>query len=225
LGVEVRPFQKWKIAAYADSYQFPWPKYGIDAPSVGNDYLLQVDFAAQRNIAMFWRLKYEKKQSNLSDLENVMPAVVPIEKASLRYQLNYNFGNFSFKNVLDGNLCRQANNDWTYGVIVSQDVSYAFENIPLKVDFRYQFFDAVNYENRLYSYEKDVLNAFSIPMYFGLGSRYYLNFQYELNRQLSIWFKVAQTAYADDRELMSSGNETIVGNKKTDLRLLLKWNF
>lgn len=225
LGVEVRPFRKWKIAAYADSYQFPWPKYGIDAPSVGNDYLLQVDFAAQRNISMFWRLKYEEKQSNLSDLENVMPVVVPIEKASLRYQLNYSFGNFSFKNVLDGNLCRQANNNWTYGVIVSQDVSYAFENIPLKVDFRYQFFDAVNYENRLYSYEKDVLNAFSIPMYFGLGSRYYLNFQYELNKRLSVWFKVAQTVYADDREQMSSGNETIVGNKKTDLRLLLKWNF
>ena len=225
LGVEARPYKKWKIAVYADSYRFPWPKYGIDAPSIGADYLLQTDFSAQRNIAMFWRFKYEEKQSNLSETGAVMPVVVPIQKSSLRYQLTYFFGSFSFKNVLEGNLSRQVNANFTYGIIASQDVSYTFENIPLKVDFRYQFFDAKSYENRFYSYEKDVLYAFSIPMYFGLGSRYYLNMCYELNTKLSLWFKIAQTVYADDRETMSSGNETILGNRKTDMRFLLNWNF
>jgi len=83
----------------------------------------------------------------------------------------------------------------------------------------------VNYDNRLYSYEKDVLYAFSIPMYFGLGSRYYLNVKYELTNRLSFWFKIAQTVYADERELMSSGNETIMGNRKTDMRLMMKLDF
>lgn len=225
LGAEIRPYKKWKISAYADSYRFPWPKYGIDMPSVGADYLLQADYAAKRNIAMFWRFKYEEKQSNLSQTEFVMPIVVPLQKVSLRYSLTYSIGDFSFKNVLEGNLVRQSNKPWTYGIIASQDISYDFKTFPLKVDFRYQFFDAVNYENRFYSYEKDVLYAFSIPMYFGLGNRYYLNFQYELNKQLSIWFKIAQTVYADDRESLSSGNETILGNRKTDVRFLLKWEF
>jgi hypothetical protein len=62
-------------------------------------------------------------------------------------------------------------------------------------------------------------------MYFGLGNRYYLNLQYDLNKQLSLWFKIAQTVYADDRESLSSGNETISGNRKTDVRLLVKWEF
>jgi hypothetical protein len=225
LGAEIRPYKKWKISAYADSYRFPWPKYGIDMPSVGADYLLQADYAAKRNIAMFWRFKYEEKQSNLSQTEFVMPIVVPLQKVSLRYSLTYSIGDFSFKNVLEGNLVRQSNKPWTYGIIASQDISYDFKTFPLKVDFRYQFFDAVNYENRFYSYEKDVLYAFSIPMYFGLGNRYYLNFQYELNKRLSIWFKIAQTVYADDRESLSSGNETILGNRKTDVRFLLKWEF
>jgi len=225
LGAEIRPYKKWKISAYADSYRFPWPKYGIDMPSVGADYLLQADYAAKRNIAMFWRFKYEEKQSNLSQTEFVMPIVVPLQKVSLRYSLTYSIGDFSFKNVLEGNLVRQSNKPWTYGIIASQDISYDFKTFPLKVDFRYQFFDAVNYENRFYSYEKDVLYAFSIPMFFGLGNRYYLNFQYELNKQLSIWFKIAQTVYADDRESLSSGNETILGNRKTDVRFLLKWEF
>lgn len=225
LGAEVRPFRKWKFAAYADSYRFPWPKYGIDAPSLGKDYLLQADFNPQRNISMFWRLKYEEKATNFSTLEAVMPVIVPLKKASLRYQLTYSYGDFSFKNLLEGNLVQKGNPAWTYGVIASQDVSYAFRRIPLKIDFRYQFFDAVDYENRFYSYEKDVLYAFSIPMYYGLGSRYYLNLKYELNKSLSFWFKIAQTVYADDRESVSGGNETIVGNRKTDLRFLLKWEF
>ncbi|MFA5045761.1 MAG: hypothetical protein WC542_07515, partial [Paludibacter sp.] len=225
LGTEIRPFRRWKIAAYADSYRFVWPKYGIDAPSVGADYLLQIDYAAQRNIVMFWRFKYEEKENNLSGTSSVMPLVVPIQKTSLRYNLSYSFRNFSFKNTLEGNLVRQADDAPTYGIIASQDLSYSFFTIPLAIDVRYQFFDAVNYENRFYSYEKDVLYAFSIPMYFGLGSRYYLNLRYNLNKSLSIWFKIAQTVYADDRESLSTGNETIYGNRKTDIRFLLKWNF
>jgi hypothetical protein len=225
LGAEVRPFRKWKLAAYADSYRFPWPKYGIDAPSVGKDYLFQADFAAKRNTTMYWRFKFEEKQTNLSASGAVMPVVVPLQKTSMRYQLTYSFGNFYFKNVLEGNLSHQGQGDWTYGIMALQDVSYNFTTIPLKVDVRCQFFDAVDYENRFYSYEKDVLYAFSIPMYFGQGNRYYLNLQYDLNKRMSLWLKIAQTIYADDREALSSGNETITGNRKTDVRFMLKWMF
>jgi hypothetical protein len=225
LGAEVRPFRKWKLAAYADSYRFPWPKYGIDAPSVGKDYLFQADFAAKRNTTMYWRFKFEEKQTNLSASGAVMPVVVPLQKTSMRYQLTYSFRNFYFKNVLEGNLSHQGQGDWTYGIMALQDVSYNFTTIPLKVDVRCQFFDAVDYENRFYSYEKDVLYAFSIPMYFGQGNRYYLNLQYDLNKRMSLWLKIAQTIYADDREALSSGNETITGNRKTDVRFMLKWMF
>ena len=225
LGVEVRPFRKWKFAAYADSYRFPWPKYGIDAPSVGKDYFLQSDFTMKRNIAMYWRIKFEEKQSNLSTSGAIMPVEVPVQKSSIRYNLTYSFGNFTFKNLLEWNLSRQGSTDWTYGLMAIQDLSYDFTPLLLKIDFRVQFFDAVNYENRFYSYERDVLYAFSIPMYYGMGSRYYLNMHYDLNKNISFWFKIAQTVYADDRESVSSGNESISGNRKTDIRFLMKWKF
>ncbi len=225
LGAEIRPFRKWKFSAYADSYRFPWPKFGIDAPSTGSDYLLQSDFASKRTLSMFWRLKYEEKQANLSGSDATLPVIVPFKKASLRYQLVYSYGNFSFKNLLEGNLVYQNNDKPTYGITALQDVSYKFTKFPMSVGFRIQFFDATNYENRFYSYEKDILYAFSIPMYYGLGSRYYVNLQYEINNNVSLWFKLAQTVYADDRETLSSGNETIQGNRKTDARLLIKWSF
>lgn len=225
LGTEIRPFAKWRFSAYADSYKAFWPKFGVDAPGVGTDYLLQADFSMKRNINMFWRFKFEEKPENKSDSENTMPEIVSTRRTSLRYQLSYYFGNFSFKNLIEGNLFNKGDASWTYGLMAFQDISYRFPTIPVKVDFRYQFFDAKDYENRFYSYEKDVLYAFSIPMYYGLGSRYYLNFQYEINKHFSVWFKIAQTTYADDRESLSSGNEEISGNRKTDVRFLLKWEF
>ena len=220
IGAEVRPVKKWKVSAYADSYRFPWLKYGVDAPSLGQDYLLQIDYAARRDLSMFWRLKYEEKLS--TDNINALPVLVGEDKSSFRYQLIYNAGNFTFKNIIEASFYYQTLSQRSYGLNCLQDVSYKFKKLPLRVDFRYQFFDAPNYNNRFYTYEKDVLYAFSIPMYYGQGSRYYLNLKYELNRNLSFWLKLAQTTYSDSREIISSGNEQIQGNRKTDLRFLLQ---
>ncbi len=224
-GAEFHPYRKWKISTYCDSYRFKWPKYGVDAPSLGTDYLLQIDFAQSRNLSMFWRFKYEDKKDNLPEANTVMPLVVNISKAVGKYQLSYSFGNFYFRNVIDFNLSKRYNLEWKYGLTAYQDISYEFKKIPLRIDLRYQFFDAIDYENRVYAYERDILYAFAIPMYYGNGSRYYVNLKYELNTKISLWFKMAQTVYADGRESISSGNEEIRGNKKTDFRALIRWNF
>ena len=224
-GAEFHPYRKWKISAYCDSYRFKWPKYGVDAPSLGTDYLLQIDFAQSRTLSMFWRMKYEDKMDNFTESSSVMPFVVNISKAVAKYQLNYSFGNFSFRNVIDFNLAKRYNLEWKYGLTVYQDISYEFKKLPLKIDLRYQFFDALDYENRVYAYERDILYAFAIPMFYGKGNRYYVNLKYEINSKLSLWFKIAQTVYADDRESISSANEEILGNRKTDLRTLIRWNF
>lgn len=224
LGAEVRPFRKWKIAAYADSYKFAWPKYTASAPTNGMDYLLQADYAPQRRLNMYWRLRYEEKMNNFAD-NSVLPQLKEFRKASLRYQLVYTFGNFTTKNLFEINFTQTATQAPEFGATALQDVSYTFTRLPLKIDFRYQFFDARNYDNHFYLYEKDVLYAFSIPMFYGTGSRYYLNVRYDINRKLSLWFKVAQTKYADGRESVGSGNDLIMGNKKTDFRLLMCWEF
>lgn len=225
LGAEVRPFRKWKFAAYADGYAFMMPKYGIDVPSTGFDYMLQADFVPQRTMSMYWRLKWEQKSANISGTSNTTPTVGITNKASARYYLTYSYGQFSFKNILEVNLAKPETEEPTFGFIVSQDVSYKINKVPITIDVRFQIFDAQDYENRFYSYEKDVLYAFSIPMYYGLGGRYYLNLKYDINRHFSIWLKAAQTVYADDRETLSSSNEEIVGNRKTDLRLMVRWKF
>jgi len=160
IGAEVRPVKYWKVSVYVDSYRFPWPKFGIDAPSFGKDYLIQTDFAPKRNVKMLWRFKYEEKQHNYSDTISTMSVILPQPKWSARYQLNYSFGRFSFKNQLDANGFNDGVNKKTYGFSALQDIAYAFDPIPLTVNFRLHIFDAQNFENRFYIYEKDVLYAF-----------------------------------------------------------------
>jgi hypothetical protein len=223
-GSEIRPFRYWKISFYADSFYFPWIKYGIDTPSSGGDFLLQADYSPKRDLNMFWRFRYKSKMQNVSGAETILPSIAPNEKLSLRYNLNYTYRRFSFKNIIEGNVVKKAgNNHWTYGVNAIQDISYSFAEIPLRIDFSFRFFDAENYDNRIYAYEKDILYAFSIPVYYGIGNRYYLNIRYELNKNISFWLKIAQAAYADDRDVIGSGNEQIQGNRKTDIRFLLRW--
>jgi hypothetical protein len=223
LGAELRPYKHWRVAAAADCYRFPWPKYGLDAPSIGQYYLVQIDYNATRDLSMYWRFKSNTKQTNDLIPGTVFAMIVPTQKSSLRYSLNYSYGDFSFKNLFDVNFICEQLPSYTQGVLFSQDVSFSQKKSLFSIDIRLQFFDVPHYENRFYSYELDVLNAFSMPMIYGLGSRYYLNVRYRISNALSVWFKVAQTVYADDRLQMSSGNERIEGNRKTDLRLLIKY--
>ncbi|MBP1676585.1 MAG: hypothetical protein H6Q20_1144 [Bacteroidetes bacterium] len=225
LATEVRPIKRWKISAYADNYKFLWPRYGTDIPSVGKDYLVLLEYAPRRDISMQWRIKTEKQQQNVSGSTTPLTSVTTAEKSSARYQLSYSIGSFSFRNVIEGNMAREGLHPYSYGIMALQDLSYTFRTIPLKVDVRYHFFDAAVYDNRLYAYEKDILYAFSIPAFYGVGARYYLNMSYEINKQLTVWMKIAQTTYSDDREITGTGTEQIRGNRSTDVRFLIKWEF
>lgn len=225
LGAEILPFKKWKIAFYTDNYRFPWVKYGIDFPSHGKDFFLQASYAPSRRATMFWRAKYEQKSKSKSGATQPTQVIEQNQKASLRYQLLYEKGNFKFKHVIDGNLVRQGSETWTYGLTALQEVSFSSDNLPLSMDVSYLFFDAVKYENRSYLFEKDVLYAFTIPVFSGLGSKYYVNLRYDISQNVSCWIKISQLLYADDREKIGSGHEMISGNKKTEFKLLLRWKF
>lgn len=226
IGAEIHPASRWKIATYADSYHFMWPRFGVDAPSVGSDYLLQADFSPQRTLSMYWRIRYKIKEQNQSGGNENTAVIIALKKISFRYQLLYSAGVFDFKNVIESNIVTK--NDWnqvTYGVIASQDVGCSISPAHLRLDFRYLMFDVQDYDNRIYAYESDVLYAFTVPAFYGRGCRCYANIRYQLNKTVSFWVKFAQTIYADDREFVGSGDEKIAGSCKSDIRIVGRFDF
>ncbi len=68
----------------------------------------------------------------------------------------------------------------------------------LSFRLRLQFFDAREWNNRIYTYEHDVLYAFSIPAIYGLGGRAYLSVRCQIIPQLALYLRVSETIYARD---------------------------
>ena len=218
IGVETTPFQFWKFTAYADVFQFPYPKYGIDQPSEGFDYMMEAVFSPTPKVSMILKSRWKQKMTNKDAI------TLPFNKAQLRYQLTCKHNHFTFKSRLDGNLCKTGKGKNTYGYSIAQDIIYNNPDFPLSGNVRLQMFHTETYDNRIYLYENDVLYSFANPISYGTGCRYYLNLKFAFKKWFSIWFKAAQTIYADQRTNISSGYNKISGNRQTDFRLLLKFS-
>ncbi|MEZ4980879.1 MAG: hypothetical protein R2769_04680 [Saprospiraceae bacterium] len=96
-------------------------------------------------------------------------------------------------------------------------------NSPWSVTTRLAYFATDGYNARIYAYENDVAYAFSIPSYFGTGTRFYANFRYKFRGGLTLEARYAQTFRTEQG--IGSGNDFIDGNTRTDLRLQARWNF
>ena len=158
LGFELTRWKNWRIWGYADVFGFSGPKYGIpNAPSIGFDALVEARY-------QWLSLRLRAKQKG--DLNTY----------STRAQFDWMEGPWSLRSTAEANLTKLStlNSQLHYGVTVYQDIAYQFQQAPLSLRGRLQFFDAREWNNRIYTYEHDVLYAFSIPAVYGLGGRAYV---------------------------------------------------
>jgi hypothetical protein len=225
IGAEILPAKNWKIAFYADSYRFPWLRYGVDSPSNGMDYLLQLTYTPLRRLTLLCRTKYEQQVANLSGPEEATSKLSQKDKVAFRFQSVYETGMIKFKQQFDANIVQNEHRAPTYGITALQEVNIRFRKWPLNIDFSYLFFDVQAYDNRIYQYEKNILYAFSMPAFSGIGSRYYVNLSYDFNKNLGCWLRYAGILYMDMRESIGSGKEMIAGNRKSEINCLVRLKF
>lgn len=218
LGMEFQPFYKWRLKAYADYYEFPWLKFGVDAPSSGRDYLCHLEYYPSKKWNMYFRWKREDKQGNEVD-EFGLNDLIWNKKQSWRWQVQYSVGDFKFKNRVEWSQYNESN-----GYLLLQDVRYKPLESKWSATMRYALFETADYDSRIYAYEPDVLYAFSVPAHYGSGQRYLLVFKYRFYRKLSAWIRLSETTYFD-RTSVKSGWEEIDGNKVTEVKVQLRYKF
>ena len=89
------------MRSYTDNYEFPWLRFGVDAPTKGNDYLLQADYKISRVIKMYVRFKSETKEEELPESSAISGNI----KDNFRFHINYKEGeNWSFANRFETSL-------------------------------------------------------------------------------------------------------------------------
>lgn len=224
-GITITPSQFIRIDGYADFYHFPWLKYRTDAPTSGNDYMLQVLYQPDKQLELMWRFRYENKPINYNPYDLTLNPVVGRPKKGLRSQLNYKINKiFTMRSRFELTWFDRKGTDHQKGFLAFADVIY---KPPLKRcsgNIRLSYFETDGYDSRVYAFENDVRYAYSIPVFFDKGYRYYLNLHYKISRKLNVWARFAQTIYEGKSEI-GSGLDLVKGNKKSEVKLQLIYDF
>lgn len=225
LGFNASPASKWTVTGYVDVFQFPWLRYNVNAPSWGYECSLQTIYVPNRQMEIYARIRRGSRQENavLNDL--FTDPLVQIDKTN--YRLNFTFDlstQLKLRSRIELVTIERPDKPFRWGVMAYQDIVYKPNPIPLDISARIAFFYTDDYDTRLYAYENDVLYSFSVPAYYYQGMRFYLNFKYDIIPGLSLWFRIAQSYFAN-RETIGSGLDLIEGNMRTELKAQVRYRF
>ena len=224
-GLGVKLASKWSISAYVDNFSFPWLRFGVNAPSKGNEFLAQLNYDMSRRVHMYFRIRQKNKQVNGNNPENGINYLENTRKNYLRYHIQYAVSNsVMLKNRFELITYRESDKYRGTGYLIYQDVIWRPSGKPLSVILRYAVFDSDSYDERIYAYENDVLYAFSVPAYYYKGSRGYILIKYSLGKNLDMWFRYAHT-YIANRKTLGSGLEEIDGNERSEVKVQLRVRF
>ena len=225
VGWNWNPGGKWRFSSYWDIFRFPWLRYRAYAPTFGQDVMFQTDFTPSRNTKMYVQARYREREENAA--ETVVNTVTSVKTTSAKlvfsHQITEGCGIGNHVEVKNYRKEDATSN----GYFLAQDV-YAtvntFNRYPLRITLRYAFFDTDSYDSRIYSYENDMLYAFSIPAFYDQGTRLYVLLKYTLGKHFDLRFKYAATHYTNKTEI-GSGLNRIRGNRYSEAKIQVVCKF
>lgn len=225
IGAVAKPTNKTTITAYYDRFEFPWLKYQVNAPSYGNDYMVQFNYTPSKKVDMYVRVRTRDKQKNTPAVDFI-DYLVPVKQSNYRFNISYTISkSIKLRNRIELIDYKLAENKTEKGYLIYQDVVYSRLGKPLSITFRYAIFQTDSYDSRIYAYENDIPGSFSIPAYYDRGSRFYIMLDYNLTRRIELWLRYSQTYY-DNKDVISEGSLTeIQGNTKSEIRAQVRFKF
>lgn len=213
---------RWEAAprlflnAYADVYQFDWPRYNVNQPSRGRDVFVQADYLANRRYNFYVRFRKELRQVNGPDQFVVRPTAEE-NRSGLRFHQNIMPSkNFAFASRIEYAHFESFSGNST-GWLLFQDVRYIPSKFPVRWTFRLAVYDTDDYNSRIYAFENDVLYSFSVPALYDRGVRSYLLAEYTYGRA-TFWVRYAVSRFTD-RHTISSGLQEITGNRLSEIKI------
>ena len=237
-GMKYKFNPKWELSAYYDKFSYPWMRFQLEKTrGYGDEYLARLHYKPKRGIAMYFQHKNETKLRNLFDNETRVDIAVPTTRQTQIFNIDINnHSKISLKSRVQWSYFQQAENPREFGYMVFQDVNVKFSKF--RISTRYAIFDTETSDdpfaeftgssnnNRQYTYEKDVLYAYSIYSFAGIGTRKYILLRYTPFRRLDFWVKLSRTSF-DEKPgyVVGSGLEQINGSNRTDLRMQMRYKF
>lgn len=225
LGLEVRPMNNWKASAYFDAWKHPWLRFDADAPSSGYEYRGRLTYTIKRKLNAYLEIREEVKQKNAPETLNKLSYLTPYRIFQTRMHVGHELTSFlELRTRVDWGYSQNEADGRSPGFAIYQDAIFQPIDFPLHFTTRFAIFDTQGYSTRFYSYENDLLYAFSIPAYYNKGTRFYINLRYRGIRNMVLEMRYAQT-YWKNQSTFGSGTEAIAGQAKSQVSAQVKWRF
>jgi hypothetical protein len=215
----------FSLSAYLDYYRHNWLQYQTLAPAHGKDFLCVISHQTHKEWENSLRYRYRNKIINLKTTSQGTPVGERIQN-QWRIQSRYHAAaNWIFTLRFDlHTLDRPDKQDLPKGYYMGQDIRYISNNKKWNITTRYALFDTEEYDTRVYVYEPDVLYGFSIPAYYGRGSRWLIMGKWTILPGLDLWARYTQWLYSN-RENIGTGYALIEGNRSREIKFQIRKRF
>ncbi len=216
-AVQAELHTRLMLSAYADIYRYPWLRYNTSRPSPALEFGIQLNSPITRSLTLSARYFYTESSSNEDNSVKNTEKIIRSSRQNLRIRIDWiPQTEIILNSRIELNRTEGGNEPERMGYLICQDIHYKPVKFPLGLIFRYALFDIPTYNERIYTYEPEVLFGFSVPAFYGQGMRVCALLNGKVNRQLKCWVKAGMTRYFN-RNILGSGQDSVNSNTKFDL--------
>ena len=224
-ALQFQPSYSWVLQGYFDIWRHPWLRFTADAPSTGEDWLVKLTYRKKRRMEAYVQVRLKTREQNAPANETAIDYLVPVRRFQARLHWN---------NQIHPAIQLRSRVEWGWfddsvhpresGFSAYQDIVFRPLAFPLDFSARIAVFDTESFNVRFYSYENDLLYAFSIPAYYHQGKRWYLHLRYKGIRKLMLEGRISRTFWSN-QETFGSGLERIDQPQRTQISAQLRYDF
>ena len=221
-GVKYRPNTTLLLSAFADVYTYPWLTPAVYSPSYGNDFMFNIEYNPSDIIQVRGLLRSGKKEKNNRTKDTKIPGVNSGQKLQLHTDTRITLSSHVAVRFSIRHSSYKIGEAISKGFLFYQDFILTYPKTTLST--RFAIIDSPEFQNRFYVYERDLLYSFSVPMYYGTGTKYYILLKQVLFPKLHLWLKWSRATFSN-RTYIGSGTEKISGNIKSEIKGQLIYKF
>lgn len=190
LGFQWRPKARWTVAAYHDHWHRPLPSYRNCAATQGSSRLLECSYAASRRHVWYARIRMQETARNVLAAGQTIPYPQQQTVYHLRFHADYWVGD---KLEMASRLEYSFPGDKQFrGSLVFQDMQWKPAVGGWRLGARWSIFHIPTSEGRIFAYENDLPQVFSVRGFQGKGRSLYVLVQRPITRHLRLYLRFAR---------------------------------
>jgi hypothetical protein len=216
-GARIEFPDKWIFEFFADVSQSTWTNYTLDSPSRQYEVKLQAEKCWMKSRSLILSFIYDNETIN--NPESSARICHPVTISGYRLRLEGRI-------EAEAGIVLKSRVEYNYtgrtdpGMVIFQDVEFTTGWIDTRLWLRACFFDAQDYENRIYAYEHDVIYDFTSFMHYGKGIRGIVMARTSPARWLDIWLRLSTVYYTN--KYIGSGWDETGSNRQNEIEIQVR---